>query len=67
MPERDSTGPNGRGPLTGWGQGGCNSGKGFGRRSQKSGSQGQGFGRNRQGICKRDRVRGDRRGQATNG
>ncbi len=42
MPQFDGTGPQGRGPMTGWGRGPCGAGQGFGRRGF---GRGPGFGR----------------------
>jgi hypothetical protein len=57
MPGMDATGPQGQGPLTGWGQGRCQgdvtqppfvySGRGRGRYQARGGSQGRFFGRGR--------------------
>jgi len=47
MPNFDGTGPQGRGPMTGRGQGPCNTGNGSGRAYGRGRGRGFGFGRGR--------------------
>ena len=53
MPNRDRTGPTGRGPTTGWGAGPCGGGKteylGFGGRGRGWRGRGYGYGNWRRG------------------
>ena len=44
MPNKDKTGPQGKGPLTGRGLGPCNTGTGIRRGSRGGGGRGRGLG-----------------------